>query len=189
MRWPSHTHTLLELALNAAREAGARVELLDIRLLELPIYEPFAGHPAPAVTELRELVADAHALLIGTPEYHGGMSGALKNVFDYLYPEVNGKLLGLVVATGTDMGTSAVGQLREMAGYLGAWTLPAAVTAGIADFDEAGQLANPRVVDRLQRLGRDLTVYGEQLFERFRQDSVSGGGPEYGFAPLFVKPS
>ncbi len=41
--------------------------------------------------------------------------------------------------------------------------------------------------DRLYRLGRDVAVYGELIYDRFGQDRISGGGPQYGFAPWHVE--
>lgn len=187
MRWPSHTHALLEIALGAARENGARVELLNMHALDIPLYDPRMQDIPPSVAELRERVADAHAVIIGTPEYHGSMSGALKNVLDYLYPEVNGKLVGIIVATGADEGASAVAQLRTVLHFMHAWCLPYAVTAGSEDFDESGHLASARVRDALLRLGRDVTVYGELLSTQFARDRVLGGGVHLGFAPWYAR--
>jgi len=187
MRYPSHTHTLLDIALAAARDSGARVELLDLRTLDLPIYTPGLSSMPPVVTEIRDMVNDAHAYIIGTPEYHGNLSGALKNLFDYLYPEVNGKLFGCVVATGNDVGTTSLVALREIIASLHAWVLPYGVIAALPDFDTAGHLTNNRIRDRLLRLGRDVTIYGNLLFERYARDSILGGGPNLGFAPWHAR--
>jgi len=183
MRWPSHTHMMMEVALRAARESGARVELLDLRTLELPMYDPRAGHIPPSVSEIRDRVADAHAYLLGTPEYHGSISGALKNFLDYLYPEINGKLFGFLVSTGNDLGTSALTHLREIVSYVHAWSLPYSVAASMEDFDEAGHLTDLHLRDRLARLGRDVTVYGQLIYDQFARDRVTGGGAHLGFAP------
>lgn len=187
MRYPSHTHTLLDIALSAARDAGARVELLDLREMDLPIYTPGQTTALPAIEELRARVMDAHAVIVGTPEYHGSPSGALKNCFDYLYPEVNGKLISCVVATGNDIGTTSLVALREIIASLHAWTLPYGVISSQPDFDSAGHLVNTRIRDRLLRLGRDTTIYGEILHERFMRDSVLGGGAQLGFAPWHAR--
>ncbi|MHB9133208.1 MAG: NADPH-dependent FMN reductase [Armatimonadota bacterium] len=187
MRWPSHTHTLMEVALGAARESSARVELLDLRTIDLPLYDPRPDRTPPQVAEMRERVADAHALIVGTPEYHGSLSGTLKNFFDYLYPEVNGKLIGFLIATGNDMGATALNHFRDIASYLHAWSLPYSAYAMLEDFDESGHLINMRVRDRLLRLGRDTVMYGELLYDRFQRDCIVGGGPQLGFAPWHAR--
>jgi FMN reductase len=186
-RWPSHTHTLMEIALGAARDSGARVELYDLRAQDLPIFNPRSTEEHPQVGELRERVADAHALIVGTPEYHGSMSGGVKNVLDYLYPEVNGKLFSFVIASGNEPAHSVTAHLREVVAHMHGWSLPYAALATLPDFDEADHLVNPYVRDRLLRLGRDVVVYGELLYERFTRDAVPAGGAHLGFAPWHAR--
>jgi hypothetical protein len=74
-----------------------------------------------------------------------------------------------------------------MVEFLGAWALPYAATATMTDFDESTGLTNARVRDRLQRLGRDVAVYGELLYDRYTRDAVPGGGPDLGFAPWHAR--
>ncbi len=70
----------------AATLAPAGVQL-DVRTLHgIPLYDgdvEAEGIPA-AVTELREAIRAADALLIGTPEYNHGIPGVLKNGLDWL---------------------------------------------------------------------------------------------------------
>lgn len=61
---------------------------LDVRTLAgIPLYDADAeaadGLP-PAVTELKEAVAAADALLLATPEYNNGIPGVFKNGIDWL---------------------------------------------------------------------------------------------------------
>lgn len=187
LRQPSHTHTLLETALGAARDTGARVELLDLHALHLPQYDPSIRETDPRVTEMRERFADADAYLIGTPEYHGSLSGSLKNLLDFLYEEVNGKLFGFVVSTGSGQAESTHAHLQTIIAHYHAWSLPYGITAELADFDAMGSLTTPRIREGLLRLGRDLTVYGEILHDRFARDRIAGGGVHLGFAPWHAR--
>ena len=55
----------------------------------------------PDVLKLRQEIAQAHALILGTPEYHGSFSGVLKNALDWLDgSELQGKMIGLVGVAG-----------------------------------------------------------------------------------------
>jgi len=177
----------METALASARENGARVELLDLRTLDLPMYDPRAGHLPPNINEVRERVTDAHAYLVGSPVYHGSISGALKNFFDFLYPEVNGKLFGFILATGNDLGETALTHLTTISQHFHSWCLPYGAIAALEAFDEAGHLINRQIYDRLLRMGRDIAVYGEMLYDRFSRDTVEGGGPQLGFAPWHAR--
>jgi len=70
-----------------AREAGASVEALDLRALQLPLYdgdlEAAGGAPEEAL-RLLEAVRGADALLLVTPEYNGFPTPLLINAFDWL---------------------------------------------------------------------------------------------------------
>jgi chromate reductase len=72
--------------LRAAQEvvpAGMEIELFDLQ--GLPIYDgdvEAAGDPA-SVTDLKNIIRDADGVLLATPEYNHGTSGALKNAIDW----------------------------------------------------------------------------------------------------------
>ena len=58
------------------------------------------GYP-PGVGKLREEVRAAEGIILGTPEYHGGFSGVLKNALDLMgFDEFEGKMMGLVGVSG-----------------------------------------------------------------------------------------
>ena len=99
----------LRQSLVAAEEAGAETELLDLRGLKLPLYEP--GKPleeyGPEVERLVEAVRKADGLLISTAAYHGTLAGATKNALDFLQflsedkrPYLDGRVVGLISTAG-----------------------------------------------------------------------------------------
>ncbi len=75
----------------ALRAAGSimpkEMELQIAEIIDLPMYnqddEQSQGFNEP-VLRLRKQVAEADAVLIATPEYNYGMTGALKNAIDWL---------------------------------------------------------------------------------------------------------
>src|SRR5262245_21304370 len=96
LRDGSFSRRAVSLALELARARGADTRLLDLREFELPLYRPRAGDTAEAVATVAEAVTWADAFVLGTPDYHGSMSGALKNFLDYHWEEFAGKLFGYV---------------------------------------------------------------------------------------------
>ncbi len=70
----------LRRALDSAEDVGAEVELLDLRELALPMYEP--GRPlddyGPEVRRFVEAVRGADALILSTAAYHGTLAGVTK---------------------------------------------------------------------------------------------------------------
>lgn len=186
LREGAHTRILVSIALEGAREAGAEVELLDLRETPLPLYdhrEDINTYPqAENVHRIAQLVSEADGFIIGSPEYHGSMSGAAKNFFDFHYHEFAGKLMGFVAATGGSQGTSAITHMRASAQYCHAWTLPYHIGASGGDFDTQG-LKNSLVRDRLLRIGRDLSIYAPILRSQFQKDlHLPGKSPVNGFA-------
>lgn len=116
--------SLLETAAeHAAPEADIAI-YNQPRIAELPSFDPDA-EPPPPVTDLREAVAGADALLIATPEYNGSMPGALKNAIDWLAaPARSGPLRGKPAAVvgadreevGCDWAHADARKVLEMAG-------------------------------------------------------------------------
>ncbi|MBE7559824.1 NAD(P)H-dependent oxidoreductase [bacterium] len=171
MREACHTIELARIAMAAAEEAGAEVQLLDLREVGLPMYEAHLDYEdQPAVQRVVETARWADGFLVGSPEYHGSMSGALKNWFDHLYHELAGKLFGFFAATGGSQGVSAVEHMRASAHYCHGWVLPYLAAAREADFDHHDHLTNAKVIDRLRRLGRDVAVYAPLLRRQFLAD-------------------
>src|SRR5689334_17175474 len=71
-------------ALRAAQQLcpqGAKLEICDIA--GLPLFNQDEEHsPHPKVTELKQKIRAADAILIATPEYNYSIPGVLKNAID-----------------------------------------------------------------------------------------------------------
>lgn len=161
----------LTVALNAAREAGAEVELFAIGELDLPLYAP--GKPPTAdVLQLIEAVAAADALVWSSPLYHGTISGAFKNALDWLQllsdrtpAYLTDKAVGLIATAGGVQGLQAINTMEFVVRALRGWTVPLVVPVARAwnVFDEDGKPTDPQVSDQLEALGREVVRAGERL--------------------------
>ena len=171
MRERSHSARALGLVLEAARAQGAETRLLDLRTLELPVFRPDRPCNADCARVAAEAVQWADAIVIATPDYHGSMSGAVKNFLDYHWKEFTGKLFGYVVAS-HEKGLTVMDQLRTAVRQCYGWSLPYGVaTHGAEDFDATtGAITNAKLAGRLRMLGRDVVVYGRVLREQFERD-------------------
>jgi FMN reductase len=167
----SYSTRAAAFALEAARGRGAETQLLSLRELHLPAYDPDetdAGHEG--VREATAAVEWADALLLATPDYHGSMSGVLKNFLDFYWEEFAGKLFGYVCAS-HEKGLTAMGQMRTAVSQCYGWSLPYGVSLyGEKDFDASGRITNVRVSGRLRMLARDLVVYGSLIRAQFQSD-------------------
>jgi len=160
LRPNSRTRVALKSALTAAVEAGATTTLVDLRDYELPDLNAVDGD-VPDAAELRGTVAQADSVLLGTPNYHGSYSGALKNALDYCdRGEFEGVTVGLLeVAAGAFPGTALV-HLRTVSRTLRAWTLPTEVAIPDShSLIEEDRITDPDIAERTHRLGRELARY------------------------------
>jgi multimeric flavodoxin WrbA len=123
LRAIGNTKTARSIALRGASEFGASTSLLELRDYELHFYGK-AGPESdpPDVARLRGEIREAHGIIIGSPEYHGSLSGALKNMFDLMSIEdFEGKIVGLVGVAGGHIGAINTLPVPASSGTVAAW--------------------------------------------------------------------
>lgn len=106
------TQKALALVNTLIRQRGIETEMVSVRKLALPAYGVTDDESVEA-TQWRHAVRRASGLVIGSPEYHGTFSGALKNLLGYLDTNlVSGKPAALVAAAGSPR--SGIGTLNSL---------------------------------------------------------------------------
>ena len=155
------------------RKQGAVVDVLDLSEESLPLVNTDTTFTADYYGPLKERVKAADVFVLGTPDYHGSVSGALKNFTDHFWKEFTGKLFAPIVAS-HEKGLTAHDQLRTIARQCYAWSLPYAVS-----FEEKkdvidGQVASDPFRDRLEMMIRDVAIYGRLLADQRAVDLESG---------------
>ncbi|WP_049915574.1 NADPH-dependent FMN reductase [Natrialba taiwanensis] len=169
LRERSYTRTALQYVLRAAAEAGAETTLLDLREVDLPLYDPDIGDQGDS-REATALMREADAVALGTPVYHGSYSGALKNFHDYCgWDEYEDTTVGLLATAGGGSYGSTLDHLRITVRGVHGWSLPHQVgirNASSRFVDDTGPDAiDGRVFDeealqeRVEKLGRMLVEY------------------------------
>lgn len=183
-RIDSHLIQVTALASEAARAAGANVRELSLERTRLPmmIWDDAEQPDQPEVKLIRELACWADGFVLGTPEYHGNMSGALKNWFDFLYAELAGKFAGVVATTGGGTGDMSITAVKTCFQWCHGFVLPFHVAANDSAFTD-DRLSHPRVIDRIERIGHDVVRYSKVLRPAFEQ-ARSLTGPVAGVAGL-----
>jgi FMN reductase len=156
---------------------GGVVDVLDFEREPLPLYNPDTSYDAAAFPSLKKRVDDADVLLLGTPDYHGSMSGVMKSFLDHFWREFAGKLFATVVAS-HEKGLTVTDQLRTVARQCYAWSLPYGVSfSENADLKD-GKIASEQFKNRIEMFVRDVTVYGKILAAQRRADLA---GTDAGF--------
>jgi FMN reductase len=162
----SYSTQAIKIALEHAKKQGAEVRLLDVS--RLPLYDPNA-QASKELEQAASAVSWASAIILASPDYHGSMSGALKNFLDHFYEEFAGKLFGYIVAS-HEKGLTVMDQMRTAVRQCYGWSMPYGVSVnGPQDF-AAGELTNTRLSKRMQMMSRDLVAYGRLLNSQFVRD-------------------
>jgi NAD(P)H-dependent FMN reductase len=157
--------------------AGCAVDVLDFETESLALYNPDTVHDLPGYAELQARVHRADVIVLGSPDYHGGISGTMKNFLDHFWHEFAGKLFATIVAS-HEKGLTVTDQVRTVARQCYAWTLPYGVCL-TEDVDvKDGQIVSDALRKRLEMLLRDLRVYG-QLLARQRHADLTGNEPGF----------
>jgi FMN reductase len=164
----SSTERALALCLREIVARGGETLLISGRDLELPHYAPGARLPA-AARELVNEIRRADGVILGTPGYHGGISGLVKNTVDYLEelkdderPYLEGRAVGCVVTAAGEQGAVAtLLALRSVVHALRGWPTPlgAAIITSSETFDAAGRCLSEKVELQLRTLARQVLTY------------------------------
>jgi FMN reductase len=167
LRPQSLSYRVLELALKKVEHHAIPTELIDLRKLNLPFCNGkwvYSDHPDVEV--LRQSVQSATGLLLATPEYHGNMSGVLKNALDLLEEEhITGKVVGLIAIVGGVHSTNALNTMRLICRQLHCWVLPEQLVIPYSEenFDAQGELKDRLFEERLEKLVEHLVVATRKL--------------------------
>jgi NAD(P)H-dependent FMN reductase len=161
LRAESYTRQSCRRALSAAESyQGVETDLLDLRELDLPVFDA-DDREAGDAADLRERVRAADSVLLGSPVYHGSYSSALKNALDYCgFDEFEETTVGLLCVAGGAFPTTTLDHLRSVARALNAWVLPHQVAVPRArNAFVDGEPVDDDLAERVDTLGRRLVEY------------------------------
>jgi NAD(P)H-dependent FMN reductase len=184
MREGSFSTHALKLVLEEAKRYGSDSRVLELREVRLPIYDPSRSAPEELYRDIngtRKNVLDtvteainwADAFVLATPDYHGSMSGAMKNFLDYFWEEFAGKTFGYIIAS-HEKGLTVADQMRTSVRQCYGWSMPYNISInGGNDFNSEGRPINSTLANRIKMLARDLVTYGTLIRRQFLQDVMN----------------
>ncbi len=149
-------------------QLGAEVEYVNLATTKLPLYDgSLEQDELQEVMYWRALAGQAAAFFIVTPDYHNGMSGALKNAFDYLggshfrhKPAAIAALAG-----GGKGGINALNNLRLVLRGVYSLVLPDQVVVDKDQVNDELQIIDPLIARRVESLAEELLVMTNRLVE------------------------
>jgi FMN reductase len=172
----SRSRAALQVALEGAASAGAETRLLDLRELDLQMFNP-EDEPTDAAIELLDACHAADGMLWSSPMYQGTISGALKNALDWLRllgdrnpPFLHDKVIGLISTAGGTQGLQAINTMEFATRALRGWAVPYVVPVAMASrvFDQSGRLRDQAVEQQLRTLGGEVV----RVAQRFVSDQT-----------------
>jgi len=160
LRDDSTTRAATDRVLTAAAAAGATTDCIDLRTLDLPVFDADDREIGDS-EELKQRVLAADALLLATPVYHGSYSGAVRNALDYCgHDEFEDTTVGLLATSGGGLPGGTLDHLTSIAHTLNAWVLPrTAAIPSAYDRIEDGDVVDEDIAERLDDLGGNLVTY------------------------------
>jgi NAD(P)H-dependent FMN reductase len=174
MREGSYGTRALSIVLDRMEKLQAETHLLDLRKIKMPTFNPNSSmQSGKRIREVTEEVNWADVFILATPDYHGSMSGSMKNFLDHYWQEFAGKTFGYI-CTSHEKGLTVMDQMRTAVRQCYGWSLPYGISVnGEEDFNESGEIVNSLLAKRLRMVARDLIVYGKLIRAQFLQDLSS----------------
>lgn len=177
----SWNRRVLAVAAAGARDAGAKVTVIDLGDFPLPLYnadlEASEGLPENA-RELKRLLSEHDGFLIATPEYNSFITPLLKNTIDWASRSVDGapglswakgKVAAVVSASpGALGGIRALEAVRALVSHLGILVIPQKrAVGGVAKlFDESGNMTDEKTRQALEAVGAALAEATRRFMDR-----------------------
>jgi FMN reductase len=159
----SQSRAALLTALGGAEEAGAETALLDLRELNLPMYDPDGEAASESTRTMVETLYRADGLLWSSPLYQGSISGAFKNALDWLKlvgdrdpPYLTDKVIGLISVAGGTQGLQAINTMEFCVRALRGWAVPLVVPV-------SGHGQTEAVERQLKKLGGEVVRVAEHF--------------------------
>lgn len=164
---------LVGAALAACEQRGAEVRFFGGEFLSrLPHYAPEQAVRTAEQLEFVSAIRRCDGIVIGTPSYHGGISGLVKNALDLLEDlsrderaYFDGRAVGLIVsAAGWQGGGVTLSALRDMVHAMRGWPTPVGVTVNSAAgplFAEGGALADEKTAQAIEAQAAQLVGFAQ----------------------------
>ncbi len=173
----SVTRVVISQVAEELRQQGCDVDVLDLGKEPLALFNVETAHSQPGFAALKARVDAADVFILGTPDYHGSISSALKNFLDHFWKEFTGKLFATIVAS-HEKGLTVMDQVRTVARQCYAWSLPYGVSFVEKQDVAEGKVVSDAFKSRLEMFIRDTRVYGE-LLARQRRADLAGTAPGF----------
>jgi FMN reductase len=167
----SSTEKALRYALGVCGEHGVSTTLFaGDDLAALPHYAPESPDRAPAALRLLKELRRADGLIVGSPGYHGSISGLVKNAIDYTEDlrddatrcYLTGMPVGLIATGAGWQGTvTTLESLRSIVHALRGWPTPlgVAINSTLKVFNDEGEVIHEKARLQLETMALEVVNF------------------------------
>lgn len=178
----SSTEKIIRLVLSAAEHAGAQVLQITGRELVMPLYAPENRERSPEARMLVQVLRCADGLVLGSPSYHGGISGLVKNALDYAEDMahdprayLDGVPVGCVGAGSGWQGANAtLCALRSVTHALRGWPTPLGIALNTVEpaFGNDGECLSPGLEKQAELMAHQILCFATREASLVRRPRV-----------------
>jgi FMN reductase len=169
LRPGSSTERMLFHVLRHARSLGVETSLFVGEMIDLPMYIPGQKTRCDKATALLKDLRVANAIVLGSPGYHGCVSGLVKNALDYTEdmsqdpaPYLEGRAVGCIATGSGWQGANAtLNALRNIVHALRGWPTPLGIALNTRQplFDGDGECLTEDVSELLRLMATQLVGF------------------------------
>ncbi len=171
LREKSYNKMALKLVLDFAEKAGAETEFVDLKPLDIPLYDKDLEEEIKlpeGIKTLRGKIEKADGMIIATPEYNHSIPGVLKNTLDWIsrveyYPDIlSGKRTAVFGVSSRNFGTvRAQIAFLPIANSLELYLMPSKTYVANSEkvFDQNGNCLDPKVEERLKKFAERFVAF------------------------------
>ena len=149
----SNNTKLVKLGLEILEKMGAEIHFWDLNEKPLPLVGEEGSWENKNVAEFQELATEVNSYLLSSPEYHGCMSGVMKNQLDWIYSKhVAGKAFALMSTLGGQSNSNTLNQMRIAVRWIHGWAIPEQIAVPNIKhaFNDDGMLNDEKLTERLE---------------------------------------
>jgi len=173
LRPGSSTERVISHVLRHAKALGAQTALFVGEDINLPMYVPNRSSDCDRAAALISALRDADAVVIGSPGYHGGVSGLVKNALDYTEelaqheaPYLEGRAVACIATGAGWQGANAtLNALRNIVHALRGWPTPLGIALNARNplFGSDGECLEEEVSGLMKLMAGQLVSFAERF--------------------------
>ena len=157
---------MIEILLTECESLGAQTFVWNHGEKPLPLVGAPGSWDDGNVKEFQDLAQGSDAVVLSSPEYHGTMSGVMKNSLDWLYSKhTSGKVFGLMATLGGQNSNNTLNHMRIAARWIHGWVAPEQIAIPHIKeaFGEDGSIIDNIIMDRVRSLAASIVSNTKKL--------------------------